>query len=252
VGGSFSISCAVVELNSRYHISNGPSSLGDDRAAACPHEHLLHPVRIETASAVVRRFDDHGCVETAHVASLFLIASSLDPNQAISGRPVVLSKCKVGFLGGWLMGQDGWWFAAGEISPPVPLEETVVADKSSFTKEEWTLLLESPMMAGMAVTAADPSGLWGLLKESFAGGTALAKAMTDAGANGTGNRLLDERGAERGARWPEGQVRQQPTRRRQDQIDRRSTSGFGGVGGKGPGRCCSFQKLVAPDQPDYR
>ena len=58
-----------------------------------------------------------------------------------------------------------------------------MADKASFTKEEWTLLLESPMMAGMAITAADPSGLWGLLKESFAGGSALAKIMTDSGAN---------------------------------------------------------------------
>jgi hypothetical protein len=58
-----------------------------------------------------------------------------------------------------------------------------MADKTNFTKEEWALLLESPMMAGMAITAADPSGLWGLLKESFAGGTALAKVMTDSGAN---------------------------------------------------------------------
>jgi hypothetical protein len=58
-----------------------------------------------------------------------------------------------------------------------------VADKSAFTKEEWTLLLESPMMAGMAITAADPSGLWGLMKESIAGGTALAKAITDTSAN---------------------------------------------------------------------
>lgn len=58
-----------------------------------------------------------------------------------------------------------------------------MADKSSFTTEEWTLLLESPMMAGMAVTAADPSGLWGLLKESLAGGNALAKALSDPGTN---------------------------------------------------------------------
>ena len=58
-----------------------------------------------------------------------------------------------------------------------------MADKASFTKEEWTLLLESPMIAGMAVTAADPSGLWGLLKESFAGGTALTRAVTGADTN---------------------------------------------------------------------
>ena len=58
-----------------------------------------------------------------------------------------------------------------------------MVDKASFTKEEWTLLLESPMIAGMAVTAADPSGLWGLLKESFAGGTALTRAVTGADTN---------------------------------------------------------------------
>ena len=58
-----------------------------------------------------------------------------------------------------------------------------MADKSSFTTEEWALLLKSPMIAGMAITAADPGGLWGLLKESFAGGEALTQAATDPNAN---------------------------------------------------------------------
>jgi hypothetical protein len=58
-----------------------------------------------------------------------------------------------------------------------------MATKTDFSADEWKLLLESPMMTGMAVTAAEPSGLWGLLKESFASGTALAKAASDAGAN---------------------------------------------------------------------
>jgi hypothetical protein len=58
-----------------------------------------------------------------------------------------------------------------------------MAGKESFTKEEWTLLLESSMIAGMAVTAADPSGLWGLLKESFAGGSALTRAITGTDTN---------------------------------------------------------------------
>src|ERR1700754_1054616 len=62
-------------------------------------------------------------------------------------------------------------------------EEIAMADKSNFTKDEWTLLLKSPIIAGMAITAADPSGLWGLLKESFAGGAALSKAATDPNAN---------------------------------------------------------------------
>ena len=59
-----------------------------------------------------------------------------------------------------------------------------MADKTSFTRDEWTLLLKSPMIAGMAITAAEPSGLWGLLKESFAGGAALTKVATDSNANG--------------------------------------------------------------------
>jgi hypothetical protein len=58
-----------------------------------------------------------------------------------------------------------------------------MADKTSFTKDEWALLLRSPMNAGMAITAAEPSGLFGLLKESFAGGAALAKVATDTNAN---------------------------------------------------------------------
>ena len=51
----------------------------------------------------------------------------------------------------------------------IPEQENAMSDKTSFTKDEWALLLRSPMNAGMAITAAEPSGLWGLLKESFAG-----------------------------------------------------------------------------------
>jgi hypothetical protein len=58
-----------------------------------------------------------------------------------------------------------------------------MADKSSFTPDEWKLLLESVMMASIAITAAEPHGLWGLLQESFAGGTELAKAKMDPGAD---------------------------------------------------------------------
>jgi len=54
-----------------------------------------------------------------------------------------------------------------------------MADKSNFTPDEWKLLLESMTMAGIAISAADPSGLWGLLKESFAEGSALVAAKTD-------------------------------------------------------------------------
>src|SRR5262245_21131874 len=58
-----------------------------------------------------------------------------------------------------------------------------MSDKSNFTPDEWKLLLESVMMAGIAVTAAEPSGLWGLLKESFASGSELVSAKMDPGSN---------------------------------------------------------------------
>jgi hypothetical protein len=58
-----------------------------------------------------------------------------------------------------------------------------MASKADFSAEEWQQLLESPMLASIAVTAAEPSGLWGMLKESFAAGGRLAKAKTNPGAN---------------------------------------------------------------------
>ena len=54
-----------------------------------------------------------------------------------------------------------------------------MADKSNFTPDEWKLLLESVTMAGIAISAADPNGLWGLLKESFAEGSELMAAKAD-------------------------------------------------------------------------
>ena len=58
-----------------------------------------------------------------------------------------------------------------------------MATKSNFTTEEWDRLLSSLMVAGMAITAADPRGVWGLLKEGMEGGWALLEARQNAQAN---------------------------------------------------------------------
>jgi hypothetical protein len=58
-----------------------------------------------------------------------------------------------------------------------------MADKASFTPEEWARVVASPMVASMAITAADPSGLWGLLREAMSGGWALVEAKRDAAAS---------------------------------------------------------------------
>ena len=54
-----------------------------------------------------------------------------------------------------------------------------MASKASFSPDEWTKVLQSVMMAGIAVTAAEPSGLWGTLKESMTAGHALLEAKSD-------------------------------------------------------------------------
>jgi hypothetical protein len=59
-----------------------------------------------------------------------------------------------------------------------------MADKSTFTPDEWKHILGSTMLTGMAVTAADSSsGLWGMLQEGLAGGGAMVEAQRDPSAN---------------------------------------------------------------------
>ena len=58
-----------------------------------------------------------------------------------------------------------------------------MAAKTDFSAEEWSQVLASVMMAGMAVTLADPSGPIGLTKEGLASGGALVAAKADPNAN---------------------------------------------------------------------
>jgi hypothetical protein len=58
--------------------------------------------------------------------------------------------------------------------------EVAIANQQNFTPDEWSKILQSTMLAGMAVTAAEPSGLWGALKEAFASSSALAAAKSNA------------------------------------------------------------------------
>ena len=58
-----------------------------------------------------------------------------------------------------------------------------MANKQNFKPEEWNKILQSTILAGMAVTAAEPSGLWGALKEAFASSSALAAAKSNPGSN---------------------------------------------------------------------
>ena len=58
-----------------------------------------------------------------------------------------------------------------------------MANKADFSGEEWQQVVGGMFMAGVAVSAADPSGLWGMLKESFASGRTLLEAKSTAADN---------------------------------------------------------------------
>jgi hypothetical protein len=45
-----------------------------------------------------------------------------------------------------------------------------MAQKTNFTADRWKAILGSPVLAGMAVTLAEPSGLWGMMKEGMTSG----------------------------------------------------------------------------------
>ena len=125
-----------------------------------------------------------------------------------------------------------------------------MVDKSSFTPEEWTQLLEAPMMAGMAVSAAEPSGLFGMLKESFATGKLLVQAKADASANALIKAVAADyetaegpQGRERG---PAREARRRPARRDQDQGARRVASGVAALlAAKAPEDAAAFKAWLA-------
>lgn len=58
-----------------------------------------------------------------------------------------------------------------------------MAFRDEFAPEDWARVVGAPMLAGMAVTAADPGGLWGAVRESAATAGALRGTAGAAGDN---------------------------------------------------------------------
>ena len=59
--------------------------------------------------------------------------------------------------------------------------------KDQFTADEWKQLVAAPPMVGLAVASASPSGPFGVVKEMFSVGMAMADALQ----KGSGNALVD-------------------------------------------------------------
>jgi hypothetical protein len=58
-----------------------------------------------------------------------------------------------------------------------------MAAKTDFSPDEWKSLMQSPLIVGIALSAAEPSGLFGMLKESMASAHALVQAKLDPNAD---------------------------------------------------------------------
>jgi hypothetical protein len=71
------------------------------------------------------------------------------------------------------------------------LEEDHMSLKDQLSEEDWAGVLQAPMLAGFAVTAADPSGLIGAFQESAAMAGSLRDAAAGAGASSLASEILE-------------------------------------------------------------
>ena len=58
-----------------------------------------------------------------------------------------------------------------------------MATKADFSPDEWKKLLESPLLAGLAIGGADPGGFFSTLNEGLANAPALAEAKMNPSAD---------------------------------------------------------------------
>ena len=123
-----------------------------------------------------------------------------------------------------------------------------MAGKTDFTPDEWKALLASPMIVGMSVLAADPSGLFGMLKESMASARALVAAKTDPNADALVKAVAADFETSEGRGLAQEGVKAAISGSSAADIkpkgDRRSRSGRRDRRREGPGRRASLQDVA--------
>ena len=97
-----------------------------------------------------------------------------------------------------------------------------MVSKAAFTVEEWNQVLGGVFMAGFAVTAADPSGLWGLLKETFASGRALMEAKSNASASELSKAIVSDMESSEGRSAAQAYVKGRLQGAKRDEIKQRA------------------------------
>lgn len=67
-----------------------------------------------------------------------------------------------------------------------------MSKKADYTAGEWQTIVKSPPMAGLVVTLASPNGPFGVMKEMFAVGMAIADTLQKASSNELVNALIED------------------------------------------------------------
>ncbi|PPD45376.1 MAG: hypothetical protein CTY15_04710 [Methylocystis sp.] len=67
-----------------------------------------------------------------------------------------------------------------------------MANKTTFSPDQWSKIIQAPLLAGFAISAADPSGLIGTLQEGMASAKALAAAKSDPAADELVKAVVDD------------------------------------------------------------
>ena len=67
-----------------------------------------------------------------------------------------------------------------------------MSSKTDYSADEWKLCLKAPLMAGLAVVAASPSGPLGVLREMFAVGKLVSETRAQGGSNELLRALVSE------------------------------------------------------------
>ena len=123
-----------------------------------------------------------------------------------------------------------------------------MATKANFTPDEWKAILGSPMLAGMAVTLAEPSGLWGTMKEGMASGYAVLEAKRDAGANELAKALVADMETSEGRSAAQDGLKAQLTGKSPAEIKQQAIATLTRVGqildAKAPGGGCGLQGMA--------
>lgn len=86
-----------------------------------------------------------------------------------------------------------------------------MSTKADFTPEEWNALLAAPMLAGMAVTIAEPSGLLGMIQEGWASARSMLGAKSDPAASQLAKSIAEDFSTSEGRHAAQAYVKSQLT-----------------------------------------